>query len=435
MKVICPKCRRSIPVRKNDSHLKCGHCNFNFDRHRFGFSPGLTSLPLVRDLRGEKIGPYLIQELVSLGATGVLYRARTAGGEEDLALKVLHYDPLRKADFLSRFRPEMTALARLKHPNIAKVLDFGQGDDLFFYVSEFVEGVSLDHYLKSFNQLETDEIKSIMKQVCSAVAYAHEQGMTHGNIKPANIIMGQGTIKLVDFGVGHLATGGARLGLVGAPRTAIRLFNYLSPEQRLGSKEVDARSDVFSLGLILYEMLTGVMPVGVYKPPSALHKGLNRGLDRLTAKALNPNPKERHQSAGEMLEDLESSFKSGSSRSRTAFRAALLLLALAAIGLYLQPYWPLDWLKTVGRISAPAKANSVAEPSLPPGPPTEEASRNKQDKPASKNLPKPGKAGAAVSKANSPVMAERRGEDGALWVLVKNRDGKLNWVLAGENRQ
>jgi len=349
MNVLCPKCRRSIPALKDDPVLKCGHCNLIIDRLNVGLSPGLTSVPLVPDLRGETIGQYQIQELIGLGFTGVVYRARNNSDGQTVAFKVLHFDLLRKSDFLTRFRQEVGALCGLDHPNLAKTLKYGRKEDLYFVISEFIEGVTLTHYLSSF-QLGLDEIRFLIAQIGAALAYAHSRGVIHRNLKPDNIIMGKGAVKVLDCGLAHLAAGDARATTLPKPGGAGGNFNYLSPEQRTGTEAVDQRSDIYSLGAIFYEMLSGRPPLGAFQPPSLVKKGLDKKYDRLVLRCLDQDPERRWDKVEDFLDELERATMERPAGSRTPLRLTLILMAGLSLTVYLWPQWPELWAQLHGSL-------------------------------------------------------------------------------------
>lgn len=365
MKVLCPKCRRSIPVSRDNSVLKCGHCNLVIDRLNLGLSPGLTSVPLAPDLRGETFGQYHIQELIGLGFTGVVYRAENKAEGQTVAFKVLHFDLLRKSDFLTRFRQEAAALSGLEHPNLAKILKYGRKDDLYFVISEFVEGVTLTHYLSSF-QLGLEEIRFIIGQIGAALAYAHSRGVIHRNLKPDNVIMGKGAVKVLDFGLAYLAAGDARTTTLNKPGAVGGNFNYLSPEQRTGAGPLDKRSDIYSLGAIFYEMLTGRPPLGAFPPPSLVKKGLDKRYDRLVLRCLDQDPERRWDKVEDFLRELERLGSTRPAGSRTPLRIILLVLAGASIVIYLWPQWPALWAQLHGGLPENSIITRIKQVIQPP---------------------------------------------------------------------
>ena len=343
MKIICPRCHRSIAIPKNDAVLRCPHCNFTYDRRRIGLSPGLAMVHLVRDLRGTAFGDYFIEELIGLGGTGAVFKARTGDQEpEAVAFKLLYYDSLRKGEFLGLVRGEVTALSRLNHPNIVRIRDFGQKNDLYYLVSDFVEGVNFSHYLKSF-RMEPGEAHKIMVQLCRAVDHGHGLGVIHGNLKPSNIIMGPGVVKVTDFGLARLTTGNYLKPNLVYGAAARETMNYAAPELRFNSGPVTEKTDIYALGAIYYEMLCGHPPAGLASPPSRLRPGLTKAHDRLVARCLDADPQNRYPAVEDLLKDLEKLGSTGRSSKRTGFRSILVILAFLAIALYLWLEWPMVW--------------------------------------------------------------------------------------------
>ena len=341
MNVICPKCRHSIPVEIKNPVVKCRRCNFSLNRLKIGLSPSMLQAPLVRDLRGEKVGPYRVEKLIGQGGSGATYMAET---EEGLprAFKALHYDQLRKSDFISRFKGTARDISRLHHPHIARVLDFGQADDLFFVVSEFIEGVTLSHYLKSFS-LEPGEARNYMAQIAAGVAHAHAQGAVHGNLKPDNVMIASSGVKILDFGLAGLTTGDYRRAALVPCGPAMASYRYMCPLQT--DKDDGGRSaDVYSLGVLYYRMLTGRLPQGLAPAPSRYGRGADRRDDEIVRRCLTPDAARRYESAEPLAEDLERlRHKRPRAVGRTPFRLVLVLLAFLSVMLYLWPHWDLLW--------------------------------------------------------------------------------------------
>ena len=343
MKVICPKCRRSLAIPKSDPVLRCTQCNFSYDRRKIGLSPGLATVHLIRDLRGESLGGYIVEELIGLGGTGAVFKARTDDQEgEAVALKLLHYDNLRKSEFMGLVRADLTALAHLNHPNIARIRDFGQKSDLYYLVTDFIDGVDFSHYLSSFS-LEPGEAKNIMTQLCRAVDRAHNQGLIHGNLKPSNLIMCPGHVMVTDFGLARLTTGSYLQPNLVRASAARETFNYAAPELRFNSGPLDEKADIYSLGALYYEMLTGHPPAGQFSPPSRLRKGLTKAHDRLIGRCLDPDPNNRYPSVEDLLKDLDRLGPERKKSSRTAIRFILVVLASLSIVLYIWMEWPMVW--------------------------------------------------------------------------------------------
>ena len=258
----------------------------------------------------EKIGRYEIVGELGKGAMGVVYKAQDPTVGRMVAIKTLRIDihGAESEEMLERFRNEARTAGVLNHPNIITIYDAGEQDGLFYIAMEFVEGQTLQHLLKDVRHLHVDKAIDIVKQVCAGLDYAHTRGIIHRDIKPANIMIGSDeTVKIMDFGIAKSgSTGVTSTGhVVGTP-------NYMAPEQVRG-RPLDGRSDLFSLGVILYEMLTGERPFAgdtittiIYKVvnempvnPREREPSLHAGICAVTMKALAKNPDERFGTCAE----------------------------------------------------------------------------------------------------------------------------------------
>src|SRR5260370_22393682 len=219
-----------------------------------------------RLLPGRRIGPYEMLEEIALGGMGAVYRAIRADGQykQQVALKIIRTD-LGAELSATRFRNERQILASLDHPNIAKILDGGTtADDLPYFVMEFIDGQRIDEYCDA-HKLATTERLALFLQVCSAVQYAHQRLIVHRDIKPGNILVNaEGVPKLLDFGIAKIMESSEVSGRPEQTITLIRLLTpeYASPEQVKG-EPITTASDVYSLGVVLYELLTGRTPYNV----------------------------------------------------------------------------------------------------------------------------------------------------------------------------
>lgn len=243
--------------------------------------------------------------LIGCGGMGAVYLARQKQLERTVALKIL--PPHRAADptFAERFAREARALAKLDHVNIIRVFDAGQADAFLFIVMEYVDGASLRDLLLG-GRLSPSDAMRLVPQICDAIQYAHDHGVIHRDIKPENILIDQqGRVKVADFGLAKLShskepstftltDAGDRMG---TPR-------YMAPEQFAASAQVDHRVDIYSLGVMFYEMLTGELPMVDYKPPSAKTE-VDPRLDRVVERSIKSSPDERYQKAAEVKHDLE----------------------------------------------------------------------------------------------------------------------------------
>ena len=295
----------------------------------------MASMPLVRDLTGETLGPYELMALIGVGGMGVVYKAKTLDDGKMVALKVLYCDYLRKADFVARFEREARTLLRLDNPNIIKILGSGQQDGIYYLATELIEGVTLAQRLRS-GDIDFKDVIRIMTQVCSAIAYAHRQGIIHRDIKPANIVLSNGSVKVLDFGLAHLTGGDSQFSSLTRTDLAMGTLNYLSPEQRMNAKAVDERSDIFSLGVVFYEMLTDSLPLGSFVPPSKTGGRIPAKCDRVVEKSLNVIPAQRYQRVEEILKELQLLEKTGFARTRFWIWA----LVVAALGMGALFFWP-----------------------------------------------------------------------------------------------
>src|SRR5580704_3561814 len=270
--------------------------------------------------QGTHLGPYTILALLGQGGMGEVYRARDERLQRDVAVKVLPHGVLSDEAARNRFRKEALALARLSHPNIAAVFDVGEQDGADYLVMECVPGEPLSQKLSS-GLLPTKEIVSLAVQVAGALEEAHEQGVIHRDLKPSNIMVTpKGHVKVLDFGLAKLLEpAGAREVTVSFAETRgpVGTILYMSPEQAEG-KEVDSRTDLWSLGVVLYESLVGKQPfqgasaVAILRaitgetPKSVrqLRPDTPQEMDRIVEHALEKDSSKRYQSASEMSRDL-----------------------------------------------------------------------------------------------------------------------------------
>lgn len=295
----------------------------------------LAEEPAANPLIGKSLGHYRILELLGRGGVGEVYKAKDTVLGRDVAIKVLSSDFSSNQDRLHRFAQEARAASALSHPNIITIHEFGQADGFHFIVSEFIEGETLRRLMAS-RRMDESAILEAATQIASALNAAHEAGIVHRDIKPENIMARpDGLIKVLDFGLAKLIeprpiglgandTEASTLdwGRTGAG-VVMGTINYMSPEQARGLV-VDARSDIFSLGVVLYEMTTGQSPFAratvadviasiLEKEPPPLTEfapEASEAMEAVIRKALRKDRKERYQTVGELLADLKS-LKSG----------------------------------------------------------------------------------------------------------------------------
>ncbi len=269
-------------------------------------------------LEGQTLGKYRILEPLGRGGMAQVYRAYHPQLDRYVAIKVLRSDLVEEAEFLARFRREARAVAGLRHPNIVNVFDFDVQDDRFYMVMELLEGDTLKVYLNSYRtrgeHIPLGDVVRILLDVLEGLGYAHKEGIIHRDIKPANILLTRrGQAVVTDFGIAQIV-GGTQYTVSGA---LMGTLNYMAPEQGLEGKG-DSRSDLYSLGIVFYEMVTGRTPFEADTPLAILLKHLNDPLplprklepsipepfERVILKVLSKQPDDRYQSTVDMAQAL-----------------------------------------------------------------------------------------------------------------------------------
>ena len=245
-----------------------------------------------------------ILELLGQGGMGIVYKARQPRLDRLVALKLLPLESASDPAFTERFNREAKALARLSHPGIVAVFDFGQAGPYFYFLMEFVDGLNLRQLVQS-KQITPTEALAIVPKICDALQYAHDEGIVHRDIKPANILMDKkGRVKIADFGLAKLLGKATADPTLTATAQVMGTPHYMAPEQITGTREVDHRADIYSLGVVFYEMLTGQLPVGRFAPPSRKVQ-VDVRLDEIVLKALEQEPQRRYQQVSEVRTDVE----------------------------------------------------------------------------------------------------------------------------------
>ncbi|MEM7345361.1 MAG: protein kinase, partial [Chloroflexota bacterium] len=266
------------------------------------------------ELVGRTVGKYRIVARLGRGGMAEVYKAYQPGLNRYVAIKVMHSHMTDDEDFVGRFEREALATGKLRHPNIVQALDFDRESDRYFMVMEYIDGPTLKGETRSRRTSNQDfslkEIARIFTPLCSAIDYAHSQGMVHRDLKPANVMINeQGQIVLTDFGIARLA-GATQYTATGALSGTPA---YMSPEQGQGERG-DERSDIYALGVMLYELVTGSVPYDADTPfavimkhineplpmPSKVNPELPEAIERIVLKAMSKDPDDRYQTAGEM---------------------------------------------------------------------------------------------------------------------------------------
>src|SRR3989475_2486082 len=265
-----------------------------------------------------KAGRYEIVGELGRGAMGVVYKAMDPVIGRTVAVKTIRLSEegtgLSRPELLTRFQTEARAAGLLTHPNIVVVFDAGEEDGLYYITMELVEGKSLQNLLDAGQMFPLPRVLRLMEQTCGALQFAHERNVVHRDIKPANLMLtADDTVKVTDFGTAKIL----QFGTVQQTAHVMGTPSYMSPEQVKG-RAVDGRSDIFSLGVMLYEMVTGEKPFPgqnittvIYKivnedpvPPRQVDPSIHPGISAVVMRALEKDPDQRYQSCREMLEDL-----------------------------------------------------------------------------------------------------------------------------------
>ena len=246
-------------------------------------------------------GEYVFDALIGQGGMGAVYRGRQLKLDRSVAIKILHRQHGTDYSYAERFRREAQSLAQMSHPNIVSVYDFGVVGDYLYYVMEHIEGTDL-HHLLSTRQLTPARAVEIIPALCDALFYAHSKGLVHRDIKPANVLIASdGRVKLADFGLAKRFDKPSTL--LTHSNMAMGTPDYAAPEQYDPQAVIDHRADIYALGVVFYQMLTGTVPRGAWQPPSAM-VGTDPRLDMVIVRALLPDRNQRYTSAAEFKQAL-----------------------------------------------------------------------------------------------------------------------------------
>ncbi len=243
-------------------------------------------------------------ELLGSGGMGAVYKARQREIDRLVALKILPSDAASDPGFAERFTREARALAKLNHPNIVALYDFGHVNGLHYFIMEYVDGLNL-RQLEQAGQLSPREALQIIPQICEALQFAHDEGIVHRDIKPENVLLDKkGRVKIADFGLARILGHEPEDFRLTRAREVMGTPHYMAPEQVEKPQSVDHRADIYSLGVVFYEMLTGELPLGKFDPPSQKVR-IDVRLDDVVLRALEKEPARRYQQASEVKTDME----------------------------------------------------------------------------------------------------------------------------------
>jgi len=258
-----------------------------------------------------------IIELIGVGGMGAVYKARQSGLDRLVALKILPEEFGHDVKFALRFTREARTLAKLSHPNIVSVFEFGNVEDTYYFLMEFVDGSTLRDVV-SAGQLAPEHALGIVPHLCDALQYAHDKGIVHRDIKPENILIAvDGVVKIADFGLSRILGNESQDEMLTGTHQVMGTPRYMAPEQFESSRGVDHRADIYSLGVVFYEMLTGELPIGRFAAPSNKAQ-IDVRLDEVVLRTLEKEPHRRYQHASQIKSDVQSITSSvGSSNART----------------------------------------------------------------------------------------------------------------------
>ena len=299
----CPKCGGPIPAEAPQGLCpRCLMAQASIPTEAGDSGSARPSPPALSEVAAAF--PQLeILELIGQGGMGFVFKARQPKLERLVALKILSQSPATDARFAERFTREGRLLARLNHPNIVTIHDFGQAKGFFYLLMEYVDGVNLRQAMRA-GRFTPEQALAVVPKICDALQFAHTEGILHRDIKPENILLdSKGRLKIADFGIARLidekqadaltASGGT----LGTP-------HYMAPEQVERPATVDHRADIYSLGVVFYEMLTGELPLGKFQPPSQKVR-VDVRLDDVVLHALEKEPSRRYQQASDVKTDVD----------------------------------------------------------------------------------------------------------------------------------
>lgn len=322
---VCPECRKSIPASAPAG--QCPDCLLKRGLERAGFASaafavttpqGGRAVPLSTDFVAQYFPQMEIVEVLGQGGMGTVFKAKQTKLDRLVAVKIIRPETANDPAFAERFMREAKTLARLNHPSIVGVHDFGEIDltaasansgnpvrgTLFYFIMEYVDGANLRQLMQS-GQISPDMALGVVQQVCDALQYAHGEGVVHRDIKPENIMLDtKGRVKIADFGLAKLAEGSGNDWTLTGTHQVMGTPRYMAPEQMAGSRDVDHRADIYSLAVVFYEMLTGTIPMGHFAPPSK-KAAVDVRFDEVILKAMATEPDLRFQSVRDLRAGLD----------------------------------------------------------------------------------------------------------------------------------
>jgi predicted Ser/Thr protein kinase len=316
----CPQCQTELPVDAPDG--VCPKCLMQQGFESTAAAPAGDSAADPRTDHSGFVAPspaelaphfpqFEIVELLGKGGMGAVYKARQPNLDRFVALKILPPEVGKDPAFAERFMREARALAMLNHPGIVAVYDFGETDGLYYFAMEYVDGTNLRQTIAT-GGLNPSEALAIVPQICDALQFAHDEGVVHRDIKPENILIDKrGRVKIADFGLAKLLgaetedSPARRPFTLTATHQVMGTQHYMAPEQMQGSSAIDHRADIYSLGVVFYEMLTGELPIGRFEAPSTKVQ-IDVRLDEVVLRSLESVPNRRYQHISDVKTEVES---------------------------------------------------------------------------------------------------------------------------------
>lgn len=321
----CPQC--GAPLPESTPAGLCPHCLMALNlKTETVFTDDSAAAPIQPALTLEQLAPAFPQleilEYLGRGGMGVVYKARQKTLNRIVALKLLAPERIGDPKFAERFTREAQALAALNHPNIVTIHDFGQAGGFYFLLMEFIDGANLRQLLRA-RKFTPEEALAIVPPLCDALQFAHERGVIHRDIKPENLLLDKaGRVKIADFGIAKMLgtaggdCAGGSAARESATQSALGTPGYSAPEQKNDPQRVDSRADIYSLGVVFYEMLTGELPGKRIEPPSRkFHMDVR--LDAVVMRALENAPELRWQTAEELRTQVETLAAKSQSSNQT----------------------------------------------------------------------------------------------------------------------
>ncbi len=252
----------------------------------------------VQDQKEVRIGDYVITGRIGQGGIAVIFKARQESLNRDVAIKMLSSKLTNDPEIVRRFERESLVVAKLNHPNIVHIIDRGEAGDRYYFVMDYIDGSSLREVIDSAKIPLQTKLEMVVQSL-KALDYAHKNGVIHRDIKPANILVDrQGNALVADFGIAQIV--GTPDHEMTASDVVMGTMAYMSPEQKLSSTNVDQTTDIYAMGIIIYEILVGKKPQGHFKMPSEINSSLSKDFDKIILNALAQEPKERYQTAVEL---------------------------------------------------------------------------------------------------------------------------------------